>query len=241
MKEHRVSKEIKSGYLANDNLEGFLDLFIKVAAEDNKKPRRQYKNEPEFSYSLGNGYQFSCSGRDKFIKTFRQTDIPKLKTLSFNYYGFDTTMSLDYRRGLMESIGYRIETNDQNSLIINETKIKELIGSGNINWIFHEMWTLFLMWLISLLVVFALIGFYFGKETLRSLTFFPEYLLINTALWSALYFLPNRLYPRLIISRDQKKLGRDLKEDLWKIGGIFMGIIILPSAWEWLKNFPGRK
>lgn len=223
MKKESKTFEIKSSNLTLQNIEAIIDLFEELSKNDSKK-RDSYKREPDYIFTLKNGYECTENNKKDFIDKLNLSSLSKLRSISFNYYGEETNLALDYRRVYFDSLIAKVSSSNKKDYVYYQDRLKELLGSGNWNWIFHNYFSLMVIFIIfsAIIDIFIKISFFKNEPTPFYVYFYPMFF------WLLLTSTPADIYPKLIIDLQSQKFGRNIKDDLWKfIIGLFT-IILVP-------------
>ncbi|MFA6531247.1 MAG: hypothetical protein WCT32_00040 [Patescibacteria group bacterium] len=229
MRKESFTYDIKSSNLTLQGLESIIDVFESIAKEENQASK-SYHREPDFSFSLKNGYECTEDNKSDFLNKFRECNIPNLKTLTLVYYGSATSLRLSFDRFIQDSISLKIETSDRKDYAYYKDRLLQLLGKGNWNWFFHSYPALFVIHFISIVFVFLFfkIVILHGANTPLYVYFIPS------ALWLVLASWPARIYPKLILE-GEIQFGRSIRLDIWKIFIAIATLVAIPLIIDRLK------
>lgn len=223
MKKESKIFEIISSNLTLQNIEAIIDLFEELSKNDNKK-RTSYDREPDYIFTLKNGYEYTENNKKDFVDKLKLSSLSKLRSISFNYYREETNLSLDYRRNNFDSIIAKVSSSNKKDYVYYQDRLRELLGSGNWNWIFHNYFSLMVIFIIFSVIIdiFIKISFFKDEPTPIYVYFYPMFF------WLLLTSAPADIYPKLIIDLQSQKFGRNIKDDLWKFVLGFFSLILIP-------------
>lgn len=212
----------KALYYEFDDFKRLIDLLD----DTSKKHKKNSYQNIEFSAELVDSYKYTSSDKEGYISFLKNENPRAIKEINISFYSEKTRLNFDYsRHRLYENITCDFSAGDKELFSYIKDRLSKLLITNNHNWLIHN--TGFQI-LISILIFTGLVSYFsiLFRPKLEFSVIYLGSLIVYFLLFPILsFFIPN-IYPIFVLKISNKKSGRLIKDDFWKIIGIILLIIL---------------
>lgn len=218
------NKGFKSIVLEVNDINKLLEVLEQIVKEDNKN--KSYKKAIDLDVDYTDGKGLKSNNPKEYIEFLSKNSKNRIASLSISYWGHSYHLRLYASQWSFLTLS--VEASKKEKLLDFEDDIASIFVNGSWNWICHT--SLFQIvfgvasWLGGLLLLVKLLP-KFTKENFELIGKLSPILFIF--LYPILSKISN-IYPEFVLKPVSFRSGRILKNDLIKIMGFILTIIIIP-------------
>lgn len=218
------NKRFKSIALEISDIDKLLEVLEQIVKEDNKN--KSYRKEIDLNVDYTDGKGLKSNNPKEYTEFLSKNSKNRVASLSISYWGYSSHLRLYASQ--WSPLTLSIEASKKEKLLNLEDDIANIFVNWSWNWICHTFLFQLIFgvasWLGALLLLVKLLP-KFTKENFELLGKLSPILFIF--LYPILSKISN-IYPEFVLKPVSFRSGRILKNDLIKIIGFVVTLIIIP-------------